>query len=313
VKPTSLKYLALLGTVPLLSLTAQAGSVAVGDSSLITTLDYSDTFTMGSGATGTRNGTSYNAGDYPLYGNVGNVESAYGNPAQSWGNFPFSVNNNAVYYTASDSPTPLTGDPGSVDGFTQTGLADGNGRITDFGFAYGGGASGLRNNFVVQYDAVQLRDRNDIYISSSSNLGASDALGIFFRSGNIGLAAASVGPETLTGITATGLTYGDWENYAVGFDIPDNKLSFYTNGNLLGTINLNTFDGGAYAGVLDANSSAYIAIGGADVAQGDGKIGLLWTDNFQVGEAAVPEPSTYALLLGGLGLLGFWRLRTRRA
>jgi hypothetical protein len=28
---------------------------------------------------------------------------------------------------------------------------------------------------------------------------------------------------------------------------------------------------------------------------------------------AVPEPSTWALLLGGLGLLAFWRLRMRRA
>jgi PEP-CTERM motif len=28
---------------------------------------------------------------------------------------------------------------------------------------------------------------------------------------------------------------------------------------------------------------------------------------------SVPEPSTWAMLLGGLGLLAFWRLRTRRA
>jgi hypothetical protein len=29
--------------------------------------------------------------------------------------------------------------------------------------------------------------------------------------------------------------------------------------------------------------------------------------------AAVPEPSTWAMMLGGLGLLAFWRTRTRRA
>ena len=295
--------LTLAASLPFLSEVAQASSVAVGESDLISTLDYSDTFTIGSGSSGTREGTSYNTGDYPLYGNIGNVENDYGNPPESWGNSAFSINNNANFYTGSDSPTPTTGDPGAVDGFTQTGLGDSNGRIENFGFAYGGGSTGLRNNFVVQADMVQLRDRNDIIISSSSNLFANDSLQIFFRQDGVGIGSqGSTGAfENQTGFT-TGLTYGAWENYAVGFDIPDNLLSIYTNGNLLGTVNLNTFAGGDYANVLDAQSGAYVAIGGADQSQDDGTIGLLWTDNFQVGAAAAPEPGTWAMLLGGLGL-----------
>jgi len=35
--------------------------------------------------------------------------------------------------------------------------------------------------------------------------------------------------------------------------------------------------------------------------------------DIQVLPAAAPEPSTWALLLGGLGMLAFWRMRTRRA
>jgi hypothetical protein len=34
----------------------------------------------------------------------------------------------------------------------------------------------------------------------------------------------------------------------------------------------------------------------------DGQDGLVWTDNFEVGLAA-PEPGTWAMLLGGLGVL----------
>ncbi len=50
----------------------------VGTSDLIGTVQYSDTFTIGTGyTTGTRNGEPCNVGDYPLTTQEAIVESAY--------------------------------------------------------------------------------------------------------------------------------------------------------------------------------------------------------------------------------------------
>jgi hypothetical protein len=288
--------------------------VDVGTSDLISTLQYSDTFTFGSGSSGTRNGSSYDAQQYPLPGNVGDVENDYGHPAQSWGNNAFSIANDANFYGASgNNPYPGSSGAGSATGFTQTGLTgDQPNSETDFGIGYG-----LSNNFVVQVDAVQVNDRIDINIGNTNNtIQSSDGLSVFFRAGSIGIYNDIV-HETVTPFTLTGLTDDTWNNYAVDFNLTAKTLSIYTNENLIGVVNLNTFDGGAYAGILDASSNAFVGVGGAEPTNSpdSSSIGLLWTDNFEVGTpVAVPEPSTYAMLLGGAALLfGFVGLRRANA
>jgi hypothetical protein len=187
----------------------------------------------------------------------------------------------------------------------------------DHSIAYGAGT-----NFVVQADAVQLNDRIDINIGNTQDtVLSSDGLSVFFRpSGSvngssvpdsIGLFNATIG-ETEASFASTNVTLNQWNNYAVGFNLSTDTLSIYTNEVLDGTINLATFDGGAYAAVLDADSANYVGVGG-HVDATDGQTGLLWTDNFEVG-TAIPESGTWAMCLGGFAILaGLLRLRALRS
>ena len=290
--------------------------VAVGTSDLIGTLQDSDSFDISSGA---RNGQSYSPQGYPLSDQQYEVQSQYNAsvPASSSNEFggggqPFSIATDASYYGASPyNPYPGSSGAGSANGFTQSGLGGGQGNAeVDFGIAYG-----LSNNFIVQFDAVQTNDRIDINIGNSNNsIGSSDGLSVFFRQGSLGIFNGSVGGETLTGFDP-GTVDNTWNNYAVDFNLSAKTLTLYANEVDLGTINLTTFAGGKYASVLDGSSNDYISVGGAEPTTADpsSDIGLLWTDNFQVGTAA-PEPGTWAMLLGGLGLLvGISRLRQLRA
>jgi len=286
--------------------------VAVGTSDLIGTLQDSDSFDISSGS---RNGQSYSPQGYPLSGQQYEVQSQYNGsvPASSANEFgggdqPFSIATDASYYGSSPyNPYPGSSGAGSANGFTQSGLGGGQGNAeVDFGIAYG-----LSDNFIVQFDAVQVNDRIDINIGNSNNtIGSSDGLSVFFRQGSLGIFNGTVGGETLTGFDP-GTTDNTWNNYAVDFNLTAKTLTLYANEVDLGTVDLTTFAGGKYASVLDADSNDYVSIGGAESTTADdpSDIGLLWTDNFQVGTAA-PEPTTWAMLLGGLGLLvGLGRLR----
>ena len=76
---------------------AQA-AVAVGASTLIGPLDYSDTFTFGTGASGTRNGTAYNAGAFPItIAPLLQLENSYSNTVRSWSSSLWSLNNDANF------------------------------------------------------------------------------------------------------------------------------------------------------------------------------------------------------------------------
>ncbi len=290
-----------------------AAAVAVGDSSLIGQLDYSDTFSIGAGNPGERYGISYGVGGYPLPEDLLPVENSYGNPARAWSPARWSLNNDAVFLSGS-LIFPGGSGAGSISGFTQTGGG------VDFGIEYG-----LRSNFVAQFDAVQTIDRVDITISGARDgLAGANGLSVFFRadgfqspsgtSAEVGIYNPSIG-EVLTTLDTglAGLTVGEWNNYAVHFDLDSLQLGIYANEVFLGAVDLTTFGGplwpadgavvapGAFAGVIDATTNGAVSVG----AFGGDRV---WTDNFQIG-AVIPEPSTGSLAL--LAVFGLLRRRLR--
>ncbi len=282
---------------------AHALGVAIGGSSLIGTLDYSDSFT-GTDAGGRPN-RPYQAAVQPAPAYL--VENTYGKPAISFQidtGFSFAADSAGTPGLVDGVPAyplgmaPNASGAGSNTGFTQTG-----GGI-DYGIPY----SGLRTSYVVQVDAVQVSDRIDISSGSARGIFAPQSLSIFFRgdgSGNASLfngstdtPIRSIIPTFNTGITGA----GQWNNYAVHYDALAERIQLFVNQNSVGTIDLNTFAGGIYAGF----SNDFVGAG-AGLAAGESRT---WTDNFQVG-ALIPEPSTAALVLGGLALIGSLRGRKR--
>ena len=259
--------------------TGPGGSgVTVGDSDLISILDISDTFT------GTADGSAnpsrpYVAAIQPAPAYV--VENTHGNLGRSWtGGFSFAQDPSAggAGFVNGSPAYPGDANAGSATGFTQTGSS------VNYGTTYG-----LRNNFIVQFDAVQLGDRMNITVDGAAG-GIADASGIsiFFRETahpsfpEIGIYRAGVG-ETNTGLTSR-IPSGSrtWNNYAVAFDRPNNSIEVFVNEVSRGTLDLNTFAGGAYG---NFNSSAVTVGGNVNGGAGENRT---WTDNAQIGLAQAP-------------------------
>jgi hypothetical protein len=278
--------------------------VPVGNSSIIGTLDYSDTFT------GTADGGSNSFRVYapalqpaPAYA----VENTYGNPAVNFqtqgqgpgvGEFSFAADGPGLPGLVNGSPAyPGSSGAGSATGFTQTG----NG--TDYGILFG-----LRTRYLVQVDAVALDDRIDITTGGiPGTIFQGNSLSIFFRgdgSGNASLFNGSLDTPIqahIPGFT-TGLTNDNqWHNYGVLFDQAARTIELFVDEQSKGVIDLTTFAGGTYQNF----SNAAVGVGGG-MGPGENR---LWTDNFQVG-APVPEPASMLMLSAGVaGLL----LRRRRS
>ena len=289
-----MKHTSLLLLLATLSATpaAHAAGVSVGSSTLIAALQYSDSFTIGAGATVPAR-TGYGAQTFPLPAGVDAVENTYGNPAAAWGNLPFSIATDASNFPTGGSPYPGGSGAGSATGFTQRG---GGG---DWSIPYD-----LSNDFVIQFDYVQQTDRVDISIGTTgSNIFGAGNLDIFIRTTadplfpEIGIFNLGVG-EFNTGLTS-GISSADtWNNYALRVNIPAQTLEVFTNETSRGVINLATLNGGAYAPFL---SNDFVGIGGA----GNDR---QWSDNFQVG-VPVPEPTSFAL--AGLAAAGLLRRRRK--
>lgn len=281
--------------------------VTVGNSALIDTYDYSDTFTWGPTATvtGRQNYTNSAATSSTA---VRQVENSYGNPTVYWnytsGNFADFGSLTKDSGISNGTPTyPGSSGAGSSTGITQSGYTN----VYDFSVQYG-----LRQDFVVQYDTVLTSDRVDISVNNAAfhsptafGAGNNQGLMVFFRSDDNVRNALAVyygGVEYDTGLS-TGLTstdVGKWENFAVRFDLIDKQLTFWVNENLLGTWSWASLTPFATADI----SSTYVGLGASKGTR-------LWTDNFQVGSAvvAIPEPAT----LAGMGLLvGAGLIRRRR-
>lgn len=288
----SLRPLAFLPLLAVSALPLYGAAVSVGSSTLIGQLDYSDTFTQ-TAQGGSNPNRPETAAQQPANAYV--VENTYGNPATSFG--PLNGSNLGPFSFASDGPGLVPGTPtypgnsgaGSNTGITQTGGG------VDYGLTYG-----LRTSYVVQVDAVQVLDRIDISSGAGYGIFAPNALSIFFRGTGGGVSLYNGTDTAVPGIN-TGITAGQWYNYAVRYDMLAKEIELYVNQASVGVINLNTFAGGIYANF----SNAYVGAG-AGLAVGEDRT---WTDNFQVG-APVPEPTGALLSLMGLAGMALRRKRS---
>jgi len=264
--------------------------VRVGESGLIKQYDYTDSFT-GTSDGGVNPNRPYAAAVQPAPAYV--VEQTFGHPSVNFqsqsraaGVGDFSIASDSQGRVGGEVPAyPGFSGAGSDTGFTQTG----NG--TDFGVPYG-----FRNRYVVQVDAVTTNDRIDITSSPlPGSIFQANSLSIFFRAtGGLSLyngATDTPVPDFDSGLRAG----GQWHNYAVLFDQDAKTIEMFVDEQSRGVIDLTSFAGGLYQNF----SSAAVGAGGG--LSGDNR---LWTDNFQAGGVAAPEPTSLALFgLGALGLL----------
>jgi len=287
----------LLSTLSGFALVSSAGAagVSIGSSTLIGQLQYSDSFTIGAGASVPAR-VGYPAQTYPLPAGVEVVENNYGNPAGSWGSGPFSIATDASNFPTGSAPYPGSSGAGSATGFTQRG---GGG---DWSIPYN-----LSDTFTIQFDYVQQPDRVDVTFGpTSSNIFGAGNLSIFFRRSahptlpEIGIFNAGIG-EFNAGLISSIPSANQWNNYAIRVDVPNRLIEVFTNEISRGIIDLNTLNGGAYASLMNSGSNDFVGIGGA----GNDR---QWSDNFQVG-LPIPEPATFTLA----GLAGLALLRRRRA
>ena len=160
----------------------------------------------------------------------------------------------------------------------------------------------------MQVDAVQTPDRIDISSGAALGISAPESLSVFFRGDGSGNASLYNG-ATDTGIQAeipgfdTGITAaGEWHNYAVRFDRPDQEIEIYVDEVSRGVVDLTTFAGGIYQGFANFTVGA----GGS----GGNRV---WTDNFQVGgdgpttgTQPVPHPDPGNLIGLPDNLVSFW-------
>jgi hypothetical protein len=240
---------------------------------LIARLDYSDTWSANSPT---------RAGSYLLLTTPESlrVENCHGNPSRSW---VFSTLSAMTTWPYDRSPMPWPGFQveGAKSGFTETGM----GGTCYFGFEYG-----LRDDFVVQFDAVQTQDRINITIGEKpATIQGKQSLSVFFRAAGsphpeIGVYTPSKGEvDACLGSGIRGIA--QWHNYAVRFDLRQKRLTIWVDRKLRGTIDLANITRGIVKSKGKESwaslpwTARCITIGGS-LEEGDGRV---WTDNFRVG------------------------------
>jgi hypothetical protein len=292
-------------------------------------LDYSDTMTGSSTNTALR---YYQGGLRPQ--EAYNVQNIYGNPAQQFTqtrddggvspprpNMSFAGDNGGTTGPGlsngnANQQYPGTSGAGSSNGFTQAGIS--TGATFDYGIPYldASGFSSLRRQFVVQFDAVQTPGQVHVNVGpAAGSIVQRNSLTVAFNGDNPADAARANTVSLVTYTTTDGLTFTpvetvvpgistglagnrQWHNYAARFDADANKVQVYLDEQSLGTVDLTTFAGGIYADFSTDAINVGASAGAGTTSTGAGN--RVWTDNFQVGSVAVPEP----VAAGFVGLFG---------
>jgi hypothetical protein len=262
--------------------------VAAGQSTLLGPIDYADSWTEG------RAGRVAD-GSFPVTGPALDVETVGDAAPRRWSDELWSFRKDGNLLWTLRSPDPRGNWSGSRTGVTETGGS------VDFGIEYG-----ARDDFVVQFDAVQTDGRVAITSAGARDTtGRSDGITVLFRAAGaaveIGVFNVDVG-ERDTGLSP-GLERDVFHNYAVRFREPAGELWIYADGRRLGIVDLATFAGGAFAGVPWSAAAATV---GASVVEGD----RVWTDNVQVGAPCPSVPPVERLRLRRTGddVLVDWRI-----
>jgi hypothetical protein len=238
--------------------------------------DYSETWTANSP---TRSGSYLMLTDPAAL----RVEQCHGNTPRSW---VFSREAAMTTWPLDNPPVPWPGCvvPGTKSGFLELGTVF-EGYL---GFEYG-----LRDDFVVQFDAVQTDDRINITIGDQpATIFGENCLSIFFRAP--GTLYPEIGVFTPSrGEIGVGLHSGiqqawQWHNYAVRFNLRKQAITVWVDRQERGTIDLATLQGDAKPNANPKDSpwvNRFVTIGGFSP-----QTLRFWSDNFRIGS---PYPSNH--------------------
>jgi alpha-L-rhamnosidase len=241
--------------------------VAVGQSSLIGTLDASDTFTTGLGG-------DYRAAPYTAPWTAKNTLEVESNRSLTW-----EMPGDALWALTSAKNSSKPAYPGETKAGSASGVTENGQSDVAWGLRYG-----MRRQFVVQFDAVVPTDRVTLLFGPGATNGAAgifagNTLSVFLRTVgakpySVGLFRSDTKVEIDTGLTSTlaAAEQGRWHNFAAKVDLEKNTIQIFIDEVSLGTIDVDTLAPGFS---WDASAVGYgLRSPDADRA---------WSDNFQIG------------------------------